>query len=148
MKDQNSKVYSTRYSEAVSHPSTNRARRCLTSGFGREPVYSTWYGRRHQRLRLQPTYSLALTMSECLLTFLSIVSISVQQHVFLYEINKSTSNSDQIVHCSDKITVFLFLGTIINHLGTICFELSSVDSKNLHQILHEKNSYFEQSRFC
>ena len=42
------KVYSTRYSQEVSHPSTNRARRCFTSGIGREPVYSTWYGRRRQ----------------------------------------------------------------------------------------------------
>lgn len=36
---------STRGSQAVTHPSTNRARRCLTSVIGREPVYSTWYGR-------------------------------------------------------------------------------------------------------
>ena len=35
----------TRSSQAVSHPSTTRARRCLTSVIGREPVYSTWYGR-------------------------------------------------------------------------------------------------------
>ena len=42
-----SKVYSTRYSQAVTHPSTNRARRCLTSVIGREPLFSTWYGRRH-----------------------------------------------------------------------------------------------------
>ena len=41
------KVYSTRYSQAVSHPSTDRARRCLTSVFGREPVHSTRCGRRH-----------------------------------------------------------------------------------------------------
>ena len=40
------KVYGTRYSQAVTHPSTNRARRCLTSVIGREPVLSTWYGRR------------------------------------------------------------------------------------------------------
>ena len=40
------KVYSTRYSQAVTHPSTNLARRCLTSVIGREPVFSTWYGRR------------------------------------------------------------------------------------------------------
>src|SRR5271155_3127325 len=40
-------VYSTRYSQAVTHPGTNRARRCLTSVIGREPVLSTWYGRRH-----------------------------------------------------------------------------------------------------
>ena len=44
------KVYSTWYSQAVSHPSTNQARRCLTSVIGREPVYSTWYGRRHEEI--------------------------------------------------------------------------------------------------
>ena len=44
------KVYSTRYSQAVTHPSTNRARRCLISVIGREPVFSTWYGRRQQIL--------------------------------------------------------------------------------------------------
>ena len=42
------KVYSTRYSQAVTHPSTDRARRCLTSVIRREPVYSTWYGRRRR----------------------------------------------------------------------------------------------------
>ena len=40
------KAYNTRYSQAVSHPSTNRALCCLTSVIGREPVYSAWYGRR------------------------------------------------------------------------------------------------------
>ncbi|PVD37678.1 hypothetical protein C0Q70_00277 [Pomacea canaliculata] len=30
-------AYSTRCSQALSHPSTNRARRCLTSVIGREP---------------------------------------------------------------------------------------------------------------
>ena len=42
------KAYGTRYSQAVTHPSTNRARRCLTSVIRREPVYSTWYGRRQR----------------------------------------------------------------------------------------------------
>ena len=42
---QRKKNNSTRYSQAVTHPSTNRALRCLTSVFGREPVISTWYGR-------------------------------------------------------------------------------------------------------
>ena len=46
------KANSTRCSQAVSHPSTNRARRCLTSVIGREPVYSAWYGRRQMFLFL------------------------------------------------------------------------------------------------
>ena len=36
---------STRGSQAVTHPSTNRAQRCLTSVIGRELVFSAWYGR-------------------------------------------------------------------------------------------------------
>ena len=40
-------VYSTWCSQAVTHLSTNHARRCLTSVIGREPVFSTWYGRKH-----------------------------------------------------------------------------------------------------
>ncbi|KAF6771994.1 hypothetical protein AHF37_09402 [Paragonimus kellicotti] len=35
----------TRYSQPVTHASTNRAQRCLTSVIGREPVFPTWYGR-------------------------------------------------------------------------------------------------------
>ena len=42
------KAYNTRYSQAVTHPSTDRARHCLTSQIGRDGVYSTWYGRRQQ----------------------------------------------------------------------------------------------------
>ena len=45
-------VHSTQYSQAVTHPSTNYARRCLTSVIGRELVYSTWYGRWHMRYYL------------------------------------------------------------------------------------------------
>ena len=40
-------AYSTKYSQAVTHPSTNLAQCCLTSVIGRELVCSTWYGRRH-----------------------------------------------------------------------------------------------------
>ena len=42
------KAYSTCCSQAVTHPSTGQARRCLTSVIRREPVYSAWYGRRQQ----------------------------------------------------------------------------------------------------
>ncbi|EDO30078.1 predicted protein, partial [Nematostella vectensis] len=45
---QKGNAYSTRYSEAVTHPSTNRALLSLTSVIGREPVLSQWYGRRRQ----------------------------------------------------------------------------------------------------
>ena len=40
------KAYNTRYSHSVSRHSTDRARRSFTSVFRREPVFSTWYGRR------------------------------------------------------------------------------------------------------
>ena len=41
-------VYSTEYSQAVTHPSTNSAQCCLTAVIRRELVFSTWYGRRHK----------------------------------------------------------------------------------------------------
>ena len=64
------KVYGTRYSQAVTHPSTNRARRCLTSVIGREPVLSTWYGRRrHARAASasDETRSIELTCDDFLI---------------------------------------------------------------------------------
>ena len=42
-------AYSTLDSQAVSDPSTKRARRCLTWLIGREAVFSTWYGRKRER---------------------------------------------------------------------------------------------------
>ena len=41
-------AYSTLDSQAVSDPSTKRARRCLTWLIGREAVFSTWYGRKRE----------------------------------------------------------------------------------------------------
>ena len=46
-KEEMQNVYSNLYSQAVTHPSTNRSQPCLTSVIGRELVYSRWYGRRH-----------------------------------------------------------------------------------------------------
>ena len=44
-----------RSSQAVPHPSTNRALRRLTSEVGRDPVHSTRYGRqRHLRIKKNP----------------------------------------------------------------------------------------------
>lgn len=46
------KAYSTRYSQAVSHPSTNQARPCLASEIRRDRARSGWYGRRRLPLQL------------------------------------------------------------------------------------------------
>ena len=42
------KAYDTRCSQAVPHPSTILARRCLTAVIRREQVCSSWYGRRQR----------------------------------------------------------------------------------------------------
>ena len=39
-------AYSTWYSQAVSHPSTNQARPCLASEIRRDRACSGWYGRK------------------------------------------------------------------------------------------------------
>ena len=52
------KAYDTRSSQAVPHPSTILARRCLTSVIGRERVFSSWYGRRHLNASSVNTYKL------------------------------------------------------------------------------------------
>ena len=43
-------MYNTKYSQAVTHPSTNFAQPDLTSVIRREPVFSWWYGRRRKIL--------------------------------------------------------------------------------------------------
>ena len=43
---QNGEAYSTWYSQAVSHPSTNQAGPCLASEIRRDRAYSGWYGRK------------------------------------------------------------------------------------------------------
>ena len=52
---QDQKAYGTRCSQAVPHPSTILARRCLTSVIRRERVCSSWYGRRQRGLEFSYT---------------------------------------------------------------------------------------------
>ena len=59
-KIKNIKANSTWCSQAVTHPSTNQAQRCLTSLIGREAVHSTWYGRWQWDRFLNPIYMLHL----------------------------------------------------------------------------------------
>ena len=51
------KVYKSKYSQAVTHPSTNFAQRDLTSVISRKPVFSWWYGRRRKILEAAHFYS-------------------------------------------------------------------------------------------
>ena len=55
--------YSTQSSQVVSNPSTNRARRGLTSLIGREVVLSSWYGRNHYSSLLFSSFSLPFISS-------------------------------------------------------------------------------------
>ncbi|XP_016155924.1 PREDICTED: autoimmune regulator-like [Ficedula albicollis] len=59
------KAYSTRYSQAVSHPSTNRARPCLASEIRRDRAFSGWYGRRHPLTRLRRSPAQTTTFPPC-----------------------------------------------------------------------------------
>ena len=52
-KEKKKKAYSTWYSQAVSHPSTNQAQPCLASEIGRDRACSGWYGRKRQHRRLE-----------------------------------------------------------------------------------------------
>ena len=53
-------AYGTRYSQAVSHPGTDRARPCLASEIGRDRACSGWCGRE----RRSPTVGIPLTPAE------------------------------------------------------------------------------------
>ena len=54
--DIKNRVYNTRTSQVVTHPSTTQARRCLNSEIRRDPVVSPWYGRRQKCTKLLNTY--------------------------------------------------------------------------------------------
>ena len=53
---ENERAYGTKCSQAVTHPSTDVARPCLTSVIRREPVYSRWYGRRRKNWRIMYSF--------------------------------------------------------------------------------------------
>ena len=62
------KVYGTRSSQAVPHPSTILARRCLTSVIRRERVYSSWYGRRQYYLNISSSHCFLLSIRQAYIT--------------------------------------------------------------------------------
>ena len=87
------KANSTWCSQAVTHPSTNRAQRCLTSVIGRELVRSTWYGRRHRIHSLLGTQRKMFLLSVYLMPL-----IQAQQNVY------NIAYSQAVTHPSTNAT--------------------------------------------
>lgn len=52
------RISNTEHSQPIAHTSTNPVRRSLTSMIEREPVLSTWYGRRRRQCLAPPTFTL------------------------------------------------------------------------------------------
>ena len=80
------KAYSTWYSQAVSHPSTNQARPCLASEIRRDRACSGWYGRKHlllpqNGLLMKTTYILNVhvaqryTFEKTIISLMSLISL-------------------------------------------------------------------------
>ena len=68
-------AYSTKYSQAVTHPSTNSAQCCLTTVIRQELVYSTWYGCKHLQQVKAMSKSKCQRLTHCQLVFLSIPQV-------------------------------------------------------------------------
>ena len=95
------KTYSTWYSQAVTHPSTNQARPCLTSVIGREPVFSKQYGRRQGK---DPCDSSSLgSHSLLLLRLIEVVALSLSSsafHAVGRQAMRSRSDRCTALHCT------------------------------------------------
>ena len=104
-------AYNTRDSQAVTHPSTNRARRCLTSVIRREPVYSTWYGRRQRRMsKTQPQHKIDTVLGSIVVSILACHardrgSIPRRGENFYFDVSTFCPNIFSI--CSSKSTFTL-----------------------------------------
>ena len=87
------KAGDTRYSQPVTHASTDRAQRCLTAVIGREPVLSTWYGRRQLHIHSNCTSTLhTITPNTQPIT-------TTRQHtqsIFIHSITHSLTQTTQI----------------------------------------------------
>ena len=107
------KVYNTWCSQAVTHLSTNHARRCLTAVIGREPVFSTWYGRRHLCEKIG-AYKYTQTKSAVIRPFLATIMISLLSSYYFN--NKKRPKSPQkrnIVLISNTMCLFFPLQPLV-----------------------------------
>ena len=82
-----------RSSQAVPHPSTNRALRRLTSEVGRDPVHSTRYGRRRNR-RVQQIWRCSAAARQMCVSRLAICFCTTDGHVNASENYRSMEFAD------------------------------------------------------
>ena len=119
------KVYNTGYSQAVTHPSTNPARRCLTSVIRRELVLSAWYGRRRQSTDIAHIY---IPWPHHRLY--TIYTVSKQGRIILTRTINALCSSKRgrsvspIFHSSNSFLFYLL--PVIFSLGLFCYYYASI----------------------
>ena len=89
------KAYSTWYSQAVSHPSTNQARPCLASEIRRDRACSEWYGRKRITNEVKPfkSFSNATELQTYILDLIVLLDLNTfYQYYNTYPKYKTTSN--------------------------------------------------------
>ena len=91
-KKEKKNMYDTWYSQAVTHPSTDQARRCLTSVIGREPVLSTWCGHTQCMFGTKSIKAIKLYLSfilSPLTVIMSISSLRIKQNLIEFKKHKT-----------------------------------------------------------
>lgn len=139
------KAGDTRYSQPVTHASTDRAQRCLTAVIGREPVLSTWYGRRQLHIHSNCTSTLhTLTPNTQPIT-------TTRQHtqsIFIHSITHSHYTNYRI-HSHWQ----LFGITTTNNSSTYPFNATTTYTDQLHYtpvstyhslFIHTANRYIDR----
>ena len=88
------KAYSTWYSQAVSHPSTNQARPCLTSEIRRDRACSEWYGRKRITNEVKPFKS--FSNATALQTYILGMIVLLGLNAYLINITTHTLNHPSV----------------------------------------------------
>ena len=109
-------VYGTRYSQAVTHPGTNRARRCLTSVIRRELVLSRWYGRRHLDNDITVVIEQSVNVQEQF--FSNIVTVQRPPNFFTFVVRRRATTQDVLQQII--ITFFCQLFNVPNKTVRTC----------------------------
>lgn len=120
------KVGDTRYSQPVTHASTDRAQRCLTAVIRREPVLSTWYGRR--QLLIHSNY----TSTQHTLTPTTQLLTTTRQHTQSLVIHSITHTLHKLPH-SFTLTI---VTTTTTNCSTYPFNAPTAYTDQVHSSLY------------